>query len=86
MADQDAALDVRGALAGLPPRQRATLVLRFYCDLNVDQAAQVLGCSAGTVKNQTAKALAGLRRALEPSGVGEAAGRESGTRRGSGHG
>ena len=61
------ALDVRAALAGLPPRQRATLVLRFYCDLNVDQAARVLGCSAGTVKSQTAKALASMRRALEPA-------------------
>jgi RNA polymerase sigma-70 factor (sigma-E family) len=61
------ALDVRAALAGLPPRQRATLVLRFYCDLNVDQAARVLGCSAGTVKSQTAKALASLRRELDPA-------------------
>ena len=67
------ALDVRAALAGLPPRQRATLVLRFYCDLNVDQAAKVLGCSAGTVKSQTAKALASLRRALDPAtGAGPA--------------
>jgi RNA polymerase sigma-70 factor (sigma-E family) len=64
--DLAAALDVRAALAGLPPRQRATLVLRFYCDLNVDQAAEVLGCSAGTVKSQTAKGLTALRRALGP--------------------
>jgi RNA polymerase sigma-70 factor (sigma-E family) len=71
--DPGDALDVRAALATLPPRQRATLVVRFYCDLNVDQAAKVLGCSTGTVKSQTAKALAGLRRALEPAaGTGPA--------------
>jgi DNA-directed RNA polymerase specialized sigma24 family protein len=45
-------------------RQRAVLVLRFYCDLNVEQSAQVLGCTAGTVKSQTAKAVTSLRRAL----------------------
>ncbi len=65
-SDHDSALDVRSALAGLPPGQRATLVLRFYCDLNVDQSARILGCSAGTVKSQTAKGLDSLRRALEP--------------------
>jgi RNA polymerase sigma factor (sigma-70 family) len=64
--DLAAALDVRAALAGLPPRQRATVVLRFYCDLNVDQAAQMLNCSPGTVKSQTAKGLDALRRALGP--------------------
>ena len=64
--DHDAALDVRSALFGLPPRQRATLVLRFYCDLNIDQTADVLGCSAGTVKSQTSKGLNALRQALQP--------------------
>jgi RNA polymerase sigma-70 factor (sigma-E family) len=62
--DQETSLDMQAALAGLPPRQRATLVLRFYCDLPVDQAAQVLGCTPGTVKSQTAKALNSLRIAL----------------------
>jgi len=64
--DHDALLDLRAALAAVPPRQRATLVLRFYCDLNVEQTAQVLGCSPGTVKSQTVKGLTALRRALEP--------------------
>jgi len=65
-ADHDALLDLRAALTAVPPRQRATLVLRFYCDLNVEQTAQVLGCSPGTVKSQTVKGLAALRRALDP--------------------
>jgi RNA polymerase sigma-70 factor (sigma-E family) len=65
--DHDTALDLRSALAALPRRQRATLVLRFYCDLNVDQTARVLSCSPGTVKSQTAKGLRSLRQALEPS-------------------
>ena len=56
-ADPDAVLDVREALAAIPPRQRATLVLRFYCDL--DDAAIVLGYSAGTV-------IARRRRAWPP--------------------
>lgn len=67
--DFDTALDMRSALVLLPPRQRATLVLRFYCDLTVDQAAQALGCSPGTVKSQTAKGLAALGRLLEPDGA-----------------
>ena len=64
--DHDAVLDLRAAVVALPARQRATLVLRFYCDLSVDQAAGILGCSPGTVKSQTAKALAAVRRALGP--------------------
>ncbi|HEV8277869.1 MAG TPA: SigE family RNA polymerase sigma factor [Streptosporangiaceae bacterium] len=66
-ADQDVVLDLRAAVAALPPRQRATLVLRFYCDLNVDQCAEILGCSPGTVKSQTARALEAVRRALGPA-------------------
>ena len=64
VTDTEAVLDMRAALAALPPRQRATLVLRFYCDLNVDQTAQLLGCSAGTVKSQTAKGIGALRGRL----------------------
>ena len=69
--DQDAVLDLRAAVAALPARQRATLVLRFYCDLNVDQSAQVLNCSPGTVKSQTAKAISTLRRALTAGHSGQ---------------
>jgi RNA polymerase sigma-70 factor (sigma-E family) len=65
--DHDAALDLRAAVATLPPGQRATLVLRFYCDLNVEQSAAVLGCSTGTVKSQTARGLAAVREALAPA-------------------
>ena len=71
--DHDSALDLRSALAALPPRQRATLVLRFYCDLSTDQTARVLGCSSGTVKSQAAKGLRSLRRLLQPgTGPGNA--------------
>jgi len=52
------------ALATLPPRQRATIVLRFWLDLTVQDTAEELGVSPGTVKSQTAKALASLRDRL----------------------
>ncbi|MEZ0064278.1 RNA polymerase sigma-70 factor (sigma-E family) [Streptacidiphilus sp. MAP12-20] len=63
--DLDAILDLRQALTGLPARQRATVVLRYYCDLTVEQTADALNCSTGTVKSQTARGLDALRRGLE---------------------
>jgi RNA polymerase sigma-70 factor (sigma-E family) len=60
--DETTRLAVRAALAAVPPRQRATLVLRYYCDLSIEETAQVLGCSTGTVKSQTARGLAALRK------------------------
>ena len=58
VADQDA---VRRALASLPPRQRAVLVLRYLDDMSEQDAANVLGCSVGTIKSQTHKGLTKLR-------------------------
>jgi RNA polymerase sigma-70 factor (sigma-E family) len=67
--DLDTALDLRRALAALPPRQRATVVLRYYCDLSIEQAAEALGCSSGNVKSQSSRALDALRGhlALRPT-------------------
>lgn len=58
------AMAVRAALAEVPPKQRAVLVLRFLADLPVEEVADIVGCSTGTVKSQTFHGLAAMRRAL----------------------
>jgi RNA polymerase sigma-70 factor (sigma-E family) len=62
VVDREQLLDL---LDGLPPRRRAAVVLRLYCDLSVDETAEILGCTTGTVKSQTARGLDTLRSRAE---------------------
>jgi RNA polymerase sigma-70 factor (sigma-E family) len=55
---------LRAALTELPPRMRAALVFRYFYDLDVADTADALGCSEGTVKSQTARALDRLRTVI----------------------
>lgn len=59
---------LRAEIRNLPPRQRAVIALRYLCDLTEAQTAETLGCSVGTVKSQTAKALHRLGTRLGRSG------------------
>lgn len=58
------------ALATLPPRMRAVLVLRYAEDLSEATTAVTLGCSVHTVKSQTARGLARLRAVLSAPAPG----------------
>jgi RNA polymerase sigma-70 factor (sigma-E family) len=54
------------ALANLPPRQRAVIVLRYFVDLPEAEVAATLGCSLGTVKSTASRGLARLEQELGP--------------------
>lgn len=62
----DQRLDLMRALATLPARQRAAVVLRCWEDLPIAEVARALDCSEGTVKSQTSRGLAALRAVLAP--------------------
>ncbi len=68
-ADPGDSVDLLRALARLPARKRACVVLRFYLDLSEADTAATLGVSVGTVKSQTAKALRRLGGLLAEPGT-----------------
>src|SRR5580692_7881302 len=57
------------ALATLPPKARVVVVMRYWADLSVEQVADLLGCSTGNVKSQSARALGKLRAVLGEDGT-----------------
>ena len=63
-ADPTDVLAVRDAIAALPRRQRAAIVLRYYEGLSVRETAAALDCPEGTVKSLTSQGIAALRRHL----------------------
>jgi RNA polymerase sigma-70 factor (sigma-E family) len=66
----DDRMDLLAALARLPARQRAAVVLRYWSDLDIAETARVLGISEGTVKSSSSKGLAALRGVLQDSRTG----------------
>jgi RNA polymerase sigma-70 factor (sigma-E family) len=64
LRDVDDQAEFRWALARLAPRERAVLVLRYWADLPVAEVAEILGCSAGTVKSTASRGAARLARVL----------------------
>jgi RNA polymerase sigma-70 factor (sigma-E family) len=69
VASAEARLDVQEALRALPAGKRAVLVLRYLEDLPEAQVADILGCSVGTVRSQTHKAITQLRSVLASAGL-----------------
>jgi RNA polymerase sigma-70 factor (sigma-E family) len=65
----DARLALRDALLALPPGKRTMLVLRYLEDLPEARVADILGCSVGTVRSQTHKAIVQLRSVLPALGL-----------------
>jgi RNA polymerase sigma-70 factor (sigma-E family) len=57
--------EILRALATLTPKRRACIVLRYFADLSVAEAAEALGCAEGTVKRQTSDAIRDLRDVLD---------------------
>ena len=65
---EDEARRVRAAVARLPEKQRATLILKVYHELTHDEVAGILGSTVGTVKANLFHALGNLRRLMAEEG------------------
>jgi RNA polymerase sigma-70 factor (sigma-E family) len=61
LSASDERAELRRLLSQLPARERAVVVLRYYCDLSEQDTAATLGIALGTVKSSTSRALARLR-------------------------
>lgn len=60
---------IEAAIAELPLRQRQAFLLRYWEDMDVAEVAQVMGCSAGSVKTHSHRAINALAKKLEAKGV-----------------
>lgn len=68
-AADDLSVDLTwSAVQALPPRQRTAIALRYYADLTVAETATVMGCSQGSVKTHTSRAIARLKQTLAEGG------------------
>jgi len=66
LIDEERALRVRRAVEQLPPKQRATLVLRIYEGLSHEEIARILGSTVGAAKANLFHALGNLKRLVNP--------------------
>ena len=64
VAQNQRAAEVRRAIAQLPPKQRATLLLRVYQELSHEEIASILGCTEGAAKANFCHALGNLKRLM----------------------
>jgi RNA polymerase sigma factor (sigma-70 family) len=60
-------LATRSAMLALPRRQREVVLLRYFAGMDVAETAEAMGCTAGTVKAHTHRAMARLREQLQVS-------------------
>ena len=65
LPDVESRDEIRSALAALPDRQRAAVVLRFYGDLSEQQVADALGCSVSAARSLVFRAMGTLRELIE---------------------